>query len=205
MLLKTKNNPLFEWRPEHEYAFEELQKCFGYAHVLALYDRNADHEVHMDASSVGLAGILMQANYDGIMHPVFYYSRHTTDSLFAWQEIPSFYRLSCSGHNKTVKTTHTTNRQICWLRLQEFEFELVSHQAEPGSGASRNYNGIANRQWKEVAAKCTQRVQTAVDSRLIRKEGDDLKWGVPRGVRWRIVKLPLFAIEKTILTIPNDF
>lgn len=46
--------------------------------VLAVYDPNAYTEVHTDASSIGIGGVLLQTQKDGKLHPICFYSRKTT-------------------------------------------------------------------------------------------------------------------------------
>jgi len=47
--------------------------------ILALYSPSAETEVHCDASALGYGVILLQRQKDGLMHPVFYYSKRTTE------------------------------------------------------------------------------------------------------------------------------
>lgn len=77
-LLKTVGNTPFVWGEMQQGAFDALKECLCRAPVLCLYDAGRAHEMHTDASSMGLAGILMQLKEDGKWHPVFYYSRHCT-------------------------------------------------------------------------------------------------------------------------------
>lgn len=46
--------------------------------TLALYDHKADTELHTDACKIGVAGILMQRDKNGLLRPVAYFSRQTT-------------------------------------------------------------------------------------------------------------------------------
>lgn len=49
------------------------------APVLAIYDPHAETELHCDASSHGFGAILMQKSKDLKFHPVFYFSKRSTD------------------------------------------------------------------------------------------------------------------------------
>lgn len=88
-LLKTTGSPQFVWGKDQQQAFDFLNTCLCSAPVLCLYDASRQHEVHTDASSVDLAGILMQLEGDGKWHPVFYYSRHCSipESRYASHEL----------------------------------------------------------------------------------------------------------------------
>lgn len=78
-LLKMKSNPLFTWSNTEIAAFNELKEKLCCDPILCIYDTKKRHEVHTDASSVGLAGVLMQEEADGLFKPVFNYSRHCSD------------------------------------------------------------------------------------------------------------------------------
>lgn len=76
----TRRTKKFEFGPEHLECFELLKRKLVEAPILALYDPRDVTELHCDASSVGLGAILMQKKRDGKMHPIFYFSRRTTES-----------------------------------------------------------------------------------------------------------------------------
>lgn len=78
-LLQTTRNSEFIWRPEHTHAFEMLKSCLIGEPTLALYDRTKSHEVHTDASAIGLAGVIMQER-DGSWKQVSYCSRHNNEA-----------------------------------------------------------------------------------------------------------------------------
>lgn len=59
---------------EHEQAFNSLKSIMISQPVLALYDSYKEHQVHTDASSIGLSGIILKLE-DGKIRAVFYYSR----------------------------------------------------------------------------------------------------------------------------------
>jgi len=69
----------FKWEPQQDDAFNELKQRLISKPVLISYDVSAEHEIHTDASSVGLAGVLFQKEHDQLK-PVAYYSRSTTYS-----------------------------------------------------------------------------------------------------------------------------
>ncbi|XP_018799951.1 PREDICTED: uncharacterized protein LOC108975713, partial [Bactrocera latifrons] len=62
MLRKSERNS-FRCNEPQQQAFQRVIDFLTSTPVLALYDRNKQREVHTDASSIGLAGVLMQS-YD---------------------------------------------------------------------------------------------------------------------------------------------
>lgn len=63
---------------EEEEAFCRLKRRPAERPVLTLYDRNAQTEVHTDASQSGLGGLVMKEQIDGRTTPVIYVSRQTS-------------------------------------------------------------------------------------------------------------------------------
>lgn len=149
-LLKTVNNPPFVWRDDQTAAFHKLKEDLCNDPVLCLYNMQMEHEVHTDASCVGLAGVLMQKSIDGQLHPVAYYSRHCSppESNYASHEVEvlaiveslerfriyimiKHFRVitDCSAVTRTKNSKPLAPRIArWWLRLQEYDFELV-HRA----------------------------------------------------------------------------
>lgn len=68
----------WNWGEEQQSAFKELQNKLTQKPTLALYDPNAETELHTDACKVGVAGILIQLNKDRVRLPVAYFSRQTS-------------------------------------------------------------------------------------------------------------------------------
>lgn len=58
-------------------SFETLRSRLISEPVLKVYSPFAKTELHTDASSVGFGGVLMQAQPDGVFHPVMYFSKRT--------------------------------------------------------------------------------------------------------------------------------
>ncbi|KAG6439129.1 hypothetical protein O3G_MSEX000509, partial [Manduca sexta] len=65
------------WGNSEDCAFNKIKEMLTNRPILALYDRFADTQLHTDASKDGLAGILLQANSNGLFQPVLYFSRKT--------------------------------------------------------------------------------------------------------------------------------
>ncbi|XP_036347689.1 uncharacterized protein LOC118757065, partial [Rhagoletis pomonella] len=73
----TKKNIDFNWDSSCEEAFQHLIKLIVDAPVLTIYDVSKEHELHTDASSVGVAAILLQREANDLK-PIAYYSRACT-------------------------------------------------------------------------------------------------------------------------------
>lgn len=146
-LLKKDNE--FKWQDELAKAFEFLKAAITSHPVLVLFDPGKTHEVHTDASSIGLSGILLQKE-DAGMRPVFFYSRHCTEAerKYASHELEvlaivetlerfriyllGFHFIIVTDCNAVATTKNTTplppRISRWWLRLQEFNFE-IRHKA----------------------------------------------------------------------------
>jgi RNase H-like domain found in reverse transcriptase len=67
-------NTTFAWTPAADIAFSELKNKLCSAPVLHIFYPKLPIEVHTDASTTALSGILFQ-NVDGKLKPVAYHSR----------------------------------------------------------------------------------------------------------------------------------
>lgn len=77
-MLVRKDVP-FEFGENELRAFEQLRDELISTPILALYNCAAKTELHTDASSYGHGTMLLQKGEDGLMHPVMYFSKRTTD------------------------------------------------------------------------------------------------------------------------------
>lgn len=75
-LLKKDNK--FEWGREQQEAFDNIKDKLIQSPILSVYNRDAETEVHTDACSMGLGGVLLQRQTNGKLHPISYFSRKTT-------------------------------------------------------------------------------------------------------------------------------
>lgn len=146
LLLRTTDNPTFEWSQNQQEAFDTLKTKLASSPVLSLFDVTKEHEVHSDASKDGLAGVLLQKEESG-MHPVFYYSRKCTAlertspsyelEVLAIVEACERFRVYLIGRHFRIVTdcsAVTTLRLKSplqpkvarwWLKLLEYDFELI--------------------------------------------------------------------------------
>ncbi|KAK8779522.1 hypothetical protein V5799_019136, partial [Amblyomma americanum] len=74
----TRKGEAFHWDQDQEDAFQALKSALTSHPVLQLYNPKARTEVHTDACANGLAGILLQADENDVLHPVYYVSKKTS-------------------------------------------------------------------------------------------------------------------------------
>lgn len=75
-----KKDVVFEFGERERNAFVTLKNKLVEAPILAVYNPNANTELHCDASIHGFGAILLQKQNDNKMHSVFYFSRRTTEA-----------------------------------------------------------------------------------------------------------------------------
>lgn len=76
----TKKNAEFNFEETERQAFEILKSRLMNAPILSLYSPRDETELHCDASAAGFGAILLQRKVDRKLHPVFYFSKRTTDN-----------------------------------------------------------------------------------------------------------------------------
>ncbi|CAD7093721.1 unnamed protein product [Hermetia illucens] len=78
-LLKTKDAEPFTWTFLEQEAFDTLRRALYHPPILEIYDVKQQHEVHTDASSNGIAGVLLHESDNGLK-PVMYFSRKCSET-----------------------------------------------------------------------------------------------------------------------------
>jgi len=73
-----KDNLTFVWTPSQDAAFDNLRGKLTSKPVLQMFNPNAETELHCDASSMGLGGMLLQRGADKRLHLVHAVSKKTT-------------------------------------------------------------------------------------------------------------------------------
>lgn len=144
-LLKADRN--FRFEAEEKQAFQKLKECLAEQPVLAIYHPDLETEVHTDASKHGLGAVLLQrSEEDRKFHPVFYYSKKTSDAeqrytsyelevLAAIAALKKFriYLLGikfkivtdCSAFKMTMSKKELSTRIARWaLLLEDFEYTI---------------------------------------------------------------------------------
>lgn len=76
----TKKTVKFEFDSTCMFAFERLKEKLTIYSVLRVYNPAAETELHTDASSQGIAAILLQKQKDGSCAPVAYFSQLTNNA-----------------------------------------------------------------------------------------------------------------------------
>ena len=71
----TSSKTTFSWTKECQRAYEQLKKLLMAAPVLHVPDFSRPFMLHVDASDVGVGGVLLQSADDGVAHPVSYFSK----------------------------------------------------------------------------------------------------------------------------------
>lgn len=149
-MLRKDGNP--NWAEEQDKAFTNLKTALVHHPVLALFSRDAEHEVHCDGSKVGIAGVLLQLDKDGNPLPVSYFSRALTAAerkytSFEWEtmavvETLKRFKYYLLGRHFTIYTdcnalrlTHRARRvddRIArwWLTIMEYDFEIKYRPGE---------------------------------------------------------------------------
>ena len=105
------------WTSTQQQSFDEFKRLLSSTPVRNIYDPHKDIELHCDASTVGLAGILLQ---DG--HPIGYYSRKLIDAetryfpteleCLAVVDSIKFFRIYLEGTQFKIVTDH---KALKWL------------------------------------------------------------------------------------------
>jgi len=146
-----KKDKEWSWSQVEDSAFQQLKTCLASRPTLMLYQPNAITEVHTDASSLGLGGILLQKDGDRF-HPVAYFSRHTQGAernyhsyeleTLAVVDTLKKFRVYLLGTNFTVVTDCNSLKQSAnkkelipriarwWLQLLEFTFTIEHRPGE---------------------------------------------------------------------------
>lgn len=147
--LLRKDEP-FNWTEDQQTAFLKLQNILVSEPVLTAYDVNAQHQLHTDASSIGLAAVLMQ-NVNDTWKPVAYYSRSTSPTerhmhsyeLETLAVVEGLERFKYYVFGKPIKVitdcnavkTAMTKKDLIpriarwWLRIQEYDID-IEHRSE---------------------------------------------------------------------------
>ena len=70
----THKDAEWNWRPEHQHAFDNLKKRVSSEPILAHPELNQQFELKVDASGFAVGAVLLQKKEDNKRHPVGYYS-----------------------------------------------------------------------------------------------------------------------------------
>lgn len=140
-----KKHAIWTWTAEQDDAFELIKSILADKPVLKIFDHNLPIQLHCDASSIGVAGILMQKHTDK-WHPVAYFSKQCTyeQSRYHSYELETMaivfslrhFRIYLLGKQFTVYTDCAAVRATAlkkdlipriarwWLEIQDFSFDI---------------------------------------------------------------------------------
>lgn len=136
----------WNWDDAQQTAFDNLKHILTERPVLAVHDPQAETEVHTDASSKGIAGILFQKQA-GSLRPIAFFSRKTSkeEALYHSFELETLavvetlrrFRVYLAGIKFTVVTDCIAVRQTFekkdllprvarwWLSIQDYDMDIV--------------------------------------------------------------------------------
>lgn len=110
----VKKGVTFEFGVKQREAFELLKNKLTSKPILSIYSPGDETELHCDASSRGYGAVLLQRKSDQKFHPIFYFSKRTT-------EVESHY------HNyelETLANIHALRRFRVYL--QGIPFKIIT-------------------------------------------------------------------------------
>lgn len=142
----TKKDRHFKFCENELKAFNLLKDKMIEAPVLAIYDPQDETELHCDASSIGFGAILLQRKSDKKLHPIYYFSKRTTETeskyhSFELETLAIIYALQrfriylqgirftivtdCNSLTLTLNKKELNPRIARWaLELQNYEYKL---------------------------------------------------------------------------------
>jgi hypothetical protein len=150
-LLRSKLD--FTFNEKHLNAFNELRLKLLAKPVLSIFSPDLETQLHTDASSAGFGSIIMQRQPDdNKFHPVFYYSRKTTEAesrlhSFELEVLAVVYSLQrfrnylfglhftlitdCKAMKLTLEKRDIKSKIARWsMFLEDFDFEVVHRKNE---------------------------------------------------------------------------
>ncbi|CAB3248119.1 unnamed protein product [Arctia plantaginis] len=167
----------WEWSDAQETAFLALKKSLINRPILAIFNQNAELELHTDASKVGVGSMLLQrVQGSNDLKPVAYYSRQTSpeEKIFHSYELETLavicslkkFRVYLLGKTFKIVTDCSALRSTFqkrdlipriarwWLLLQEFDCSI-----EYRAGAKMAHVDALSR--NPVAVECSQILEQA--------------------------------------------
>lgn len=142
----TRKNVPFVWGEAEEAAFQELKQRLITKPILVPFNHLLETQVHTDASSKGIGGILLQVQSDKQLKPVAYFSRVTSpgEQVLHSYELETLavieslqrYRIYLIGSHFKIVTDCSAIRYTFakrdlipriarwWLKVQEYDFEI---------------------------------------------------------------------------------
>lgn len=145
-----KKDSEFRFEDEERETFNKLKERLIDAPILSIYFPRDETELHCDASAAGFGAILLQRKADRKLHPVFYFSKRTTEvesryHSFELETLAIIYALrrfrtyllglkfkiitDCQALSLTLNKKETNPRIARWvLEMQNYDYSL-EHRA----------------------------------------------------------------------------
>lgn len=142
----TRKNANFKFGEIERRAFGTLKDRLVDVPILSLYSPRDETELHCDASAIGFGAILLQRKADRKLHPIFYFSKRTTEAesryhSFELETLAIIYALrrfrtyllgikfkiitDCQALSLTLNKKETNPRIARWvLELQNYDYTL---------------------------------------------------------------------------------
>ena len=147
-----KKNEKFVWTDRCEAAFDAIKDYLCSSPILAIYDREKETVLEVDASRSGLGAVLKQIQCDGVLHPVGYFSKKLTPSqtkkeimyleclaikeaILYWQHYligRSFVVISDHKPLINLKTKSRTDEALgdLMLYLSQYDFKIIYREGK---------------------------------------------------------------------------
>ena len=134
-----RKDAVFKFNKSELESFELLKSKLLQSPILSIYSPTAETELHCDASSIGYGSILLQRQDDGKFHPIFYFSKRTTDveSRYHSYELETLsiiyalrrFKIYLTGIKFKIVTdcqslTLTLNKKLINPRIQRWVLEM---------------------------------------------------------------------------------
>lgn len=211
----TKKDRKFSFGERELNAFETLKEKLMESPVLALYDPNSDTELHCDASSIGFGAVLLQKKEDTKFHPIFYFSKRTTEAeskyhSFELETLAIIYALKrfriylqgrkfkivtdCNSLTMTLNRRDLNPRIARWaLELQNYDYDLEHRSGKrmqhvDALSRSTNIMIVESNTFEENLVICQNRDPKLVDLKQKLQAGEHGLYEMRNGVLYRKAK-----------------
>ena len=153
----TRRNEIFEWKPEHQLAFDSLKERLTSAPIMTYPDFSKRFILATDASDWGIGAVLSQKDKENLEHPIAYASRLLSppEQNYTVLEKECLAAIWAVRHFKHYLhgpkfDLYTDNSALAWLKnrpqpkgrvarwifeLSEYDYELIHKQGRLNTNA----------------------------------------------------------------------
>lgn len=194
----TRKDGEFKWSADCDDAFRQLVKILIEEPVLKIFDVRKEHQIHTDASSVGLAAVLQQKGGSEELEAVAYFSRACSESesqfhsheleVMAVVEACERFRIYVLGKHFTIVTDCSAISSLksikplipritrWFLKLIEYNFDIIHRHGESMKhiDAMSRAPVEAPREPEDIGA-CIMTIQASPDDLLWTMQKQDTK------------------------------